>query len=200
MIYSITCFVLRILFRILFRFKIYGLENIPRRGSFIITPNHVSYLDPIAAGAFVPRKLDYIAKQELFKNKFFGWYFKKLRIIPIDRDKSPYSGMKELIRKIKKGDPIVIFPEGRRSNDGSFLEPEIGAAYLALKFNLSVIPAYVSGTKKALPKGAHFIRLGSVRTYYGKPKRYTMPAEGDRDRVYKEVSNKIMEEIKALQQ
>jgi len=198
MIYSITCFFLRIACRILFKCKIYGVENIPRKGSFIVAPNHVSHLDPIAVGVFVRRKYIYLAKKELFKNRFWGWYLRKLRIIPIDREKSPYSGMKETIRKIKNGDPLVIFPEGTRSDGKSFLEPETGAAYLALKFNLPVVPVYVKGTEKALPKGAHFIQLTPIKVYYGKPKRYQMPAEGDRYEAYKKVSRSIMEEIREL--
>lgn len=198
MIYSITCFFLRMLFRLLFKYKLYGLENIPQSGSFILTSNHVSFLDPIAVGAFVPRKLNYMAKKELFKNKYFGWYMRKVRTIPVDKETLAYGGMKEIIRRIRKGGPIVIFPEGTRSDGDSFLEPETGVAYLALKFNLSVVPAYVKGTENALPKNAHFIRLRPVRVYYGKPKRYQMPAEGNRDEVYKEISHKIMEEIGKL--
>ena len=198
MIYSITCFFLRVLFRILFRFKAYGMENLPKSSSFIIAPNHVSYLDPIAVGAFVPRKLNYIAKKELYKNRYFGWYMRKVRTIPVDKGTSVYGGMKEVIRKIQRGDPIVIFPEGTRSDGNSFLEPETGVAHLALKFNIPVVPVYIKGTENALPKDAHFIRLKPVRVYYGRPKRYQMSAEADKDKVYKEVSYKIMEEIKEL--
>ena len=198
MIYSITCFVLRMLCRVLFRYKSFGLENVPKQGSLIIVSNHVSHIDPIAVGAFIPRKLNYLGKKELFKGKFFGWYFDKLRIIPVDRNALAHSSLKKIMKKIKEGIPIVIFPEGTRSNGKSFREPEIGAAYFALKFNLPVLPAYAKGTEKALPKGARFIRLKPVRVYYGKPKRYHMPAGNDKNKVYKEVSREIMEEIKKL--
>ena len=198
MIYKITCFFLRLLFRVLFRYKAYGSENIPQSGSFIMTPNHVSFLDPIAAGAFVPLGLNYIAKKEVFKNKYFGWYVRKLRTIPVGREASAYAGMKEVIGKIRKGEPIVIFPEGTRGDGDSFLEPEIGAAFLALKFNLPVLPVYVKGSEKAFPKDARFIRLERVSVYYGEPKTYKMPAEGNKDEIYKEVSRRIMGEIKKL--
>ena len=200
MIYSITCFVLRILFRVLFRFKMYGVENIPKEGSCIIAPNHVSYLDPIAVGAFIRRPFNYIAKKELFKNRFFRWYFKRLRIIPVDREGSPYSGMKQVVKKIREGNPVVIYPEGTRSDGKSFLEPETGAAYLALKFNLPIVPAYVKGTDKALPRGAHWIKMNPVIVYYGKPKVYAMSAGMQKDDVYKKVSHEIMAEIKRLKE
>lgn len=198
MIYKITCFILRVLCRLLFSIKLYGLKNIPQKGSFIMASNHVSYLDPVIVGAFVPRELNYIARRSLFKNKFFGWYLKKIRAIPMDRSALAYSGMKEVIKRIRKGEPVVIFPEGTRSNGSFFLEPERGAAYLALKFNLPVVPVYVKGAAKALPKNARFIRLKPIRGYYGEPKRYEMPDKGDRDEIYKKVSYKIMEEIKKL--
>jgi 1-acyl-sn-glycerol-3-phosphate acyltransferase len=184
----------------LFNYKAYGTENIPQSGSFIMVSNHVSFLDPIAIGAFVPLPFNYIAKKELFEVRYFGWYFSKLRTIAVDTEGSAYSGMKEVIRRIKKGEPIVIFPEGTRGDGSSFLEPETGVAYLALKFGLPVLPVYVQGTEKALPIGAHFIRIRPVRAYYGKPKKYQLPDGMDKDAAYKEVSYKIMEEIKGLKE
>ena len=163
-----------------------------------MTPNHVSFLDPPAAGVFVPRKMNYMAKKELFKNKYFGWYMRKIRTIPVEEGALNYSSMKEIIKKIKEGIPIVIFPEGTRGDGDSFLEPGPGAAYLALKFNLPVVPVYVKGTEKALPKNAHFIRREPVSVFYGKPKIYHIPAGGDKDKIYREVSNKIMGEIGEL--
>ena len=198
MIYAITCFFLRVLYRLLFRYKAYGMENLPKSGSYIIAANHVSFLDPPAVGAFIPRKLNFPAKKELFKNKYFGWYMRKIRTIPIAEDAMSYGSVKELIGKVRGGIPLVIFPEGTRGDGDSFLDPEPGVAYFALKFNLPVVPVYVKGTEKALPRNARFIRLKPVRVYYGKPKRYEMPVGLDKDKAYREISYKIMEEIGKL--
>ena len=198
MIYWITCFFLRLLYRALFRYKVHGIENLPKSGSFIMAPNHVSFLDPPAAGISVPRKMNYLGKKELFSNRYFGWYMRKIRIIPMDRDDIGYGCIKEVIRKIKEGIPIVIFPEGTRGDGISFLEPEPGVAYFALKFDLSVVPTYVKGTEKAFPKNARFIRLKPISVFYGKPKKYEMPDGVDKDKAYKEISHEIMEEIGKL--
>ena len=198
MIYSITCFVLRVLYRVLFNYKAYGMENLHESGSFIIAPNHVSFLDPPAIGVFIRRKMNYIAKRDVFKGRFFGWYMRKLRTVPMDEGLLIYSGMKEIIKKIRQGIPIVIFPEGTRGDGEHFLEPGPGVAYFALKFDLPVVPAYVKGTEKAFPRDARFIRLAPVRVFYGKPKRYHMPAGTDKDKAYKKVANEIMDEIKEL--
>ncbi|MEA3305671.1 MAG: lysophospholipid acyltransferase family protein [Candidatus Omnitrophota bacterium] len=174
------------------------MENIPESGSFVMASNHVSYLDPLAIGAFVSRDLNFITKKELFKNRIFGWYFKKLRMIPVDRKGFAYAGMKKVIQMIKKGCPIAVFPEGTRSNGRVFLKPELGVGYFALKFNLPVLPVYVKGTEKALPLDASFITPHPVRVYYGKPKKYHVPPESSGERAYEEISYKVMDEIKEL--
>ena len=78
------------------------------------------------------------------------------------------------------------------------LEPESGVAYLAIKHNLPVVPAYVQGTGKFMPRGARCITPCAVRVYYGDPKVYHMEPGRNKDEIYKEVSRKIMDEIKAL--
>jgi len=200
MIYAITCFFLRILCRVAFRFKAYGMENVPKKGSFILAANHVSFLDPPAVGAFVTRKMNYIAKKELFKNRYFGWYMRKIRTIPMDKDNMSYGSMKEVVKKIQGGIPIVVFPEGTRGDGSAFLEPEPGAAFLALKFDLPVLPVYVKGTKKAMPEGVRSMRKEPVSVFYGKPKKYKMPDGCDKNEAYKKVSHEIMGEIKALKE
>lgn len=198
MIYWLTCFFLRIFFRLFSGYKAYGMENIPKRGSFILASNHVSFLDPLVIGSFVKRDLNYIAKKELFGNKFFAWYFRKLRIIPVDRDRASFSGMKEVFRNIKQGTSILIFPEGTRGDGDTFLEPEAGVAHLCLRFDIPVVPVYVKGTEKALPKKARFIKLERIKVYYGKPVAYKMPAGCDKDETYKKISHEIMGEIGEL--
>ena len=195
MIYWITCFVLRIVVDSLLIFKRHGVENIPEKGSFILVSNHVSHLDPIVAAVFIRRDISFLGKKGLFKNRFLGWYMRKIRVIPVDKEGSPYGGLKEIIKKIKEGVPIYIFPEGTRGDGTRFLEPEPGAAFLAVKFDLPVLPVYVQGTDKALPKHARRIKRVPVNVYYGKPKRYKMPAGKDKDAAYRHISLMMMEDI-----
>ncbi|MFA6143125.1 MAG: lysophospholipid acyltransferase family protein, partial [Candidatus Omnitrophota bacterium] len=99
-------FLLRIISRILFDHKSYGMENLPKKGSYIVACNHVSHLDPIVTGAFIKGKMNYIGKKELFEGRFWGWYMPKLRIICLDRE-APAKGMRDVIGLIKKGSPIL---------------------------------------------------------------------------------------------
>ncbi|MBU4488464.1 MAG: 1-acyl-sn-glycerol-3-phosphate acyltransferase [Candidatus Omnitrophica bacterium] len=187
------------LVRILCGVKHYGMENLPKKGSYMVACNHVSHLDAIAAGAFIKGNMNYMGKKELFEGRFWGWYMPKLNLINIDRD-APARGMREVIARIKKGQPIFIFPEGTRGDGSSFLEPEPGAAYLAIKHNLPVVPVYVKGTNIAFPKGARGITRHTVRVYYGESKVYHMPAGVSKNEGYKEVSRQIMNEIKLLKE
>jgi len=200
MIYWLTCFILRILVRTLLICKRHGVENIPENGSFILASNHVSHLDPVVSGAFIKRKLNYLGKKELFENRFLGWYMRKIRVIPVDKYGSPYKGLKQIIGKIREGIPIFVFPEGTRGDGTRFLGPEPGVGFLAVKFDLPVLPVYIEGTDKALPKHARRIKRVPVNVYYGRPKRYKMPAGSDKDAAYKEVSRQIMGEIGKLKE
>ena len=109
-------------------------------------------------------------------------------------------GIKQLVTLIRRGEVIAIFPEGTRSTGKDFLEPHIGAAYFALKFNIPVLPVYVRGTDSIWPKGAKKIRFHPVRVYYGKLKKYEMK-EGSKDEsIYADTSLDIMEEIRRIKE
>ncbi|MBN1871987.1 MAG: 1-acyl-sn-glycerol-3-phosphate acyltransferase, partial [Candidatus Omnitrophica bacterium] len=173
----------------------------PKKGSFIIASNHVSYLDPLAIGVFVPRSVHYLAKEELYKNRFFGWYMMNLNTIPVDRKGRSLKGMRKIVELIRKGEVIAVFPEGTRSDGKDFLQPQMGAAYFSLKFKVPILPVYVKGTDKVMPKGASKLRFNHISVYYGRIKRYSFEDwSGDRDEVYKRVSLDIMEEIKKIKE
>ena len=200
MIFNLTCFVLRVILRLLFRCRLYGIENIPRDSSFILVSNHVSYIDPFAVGVFVPRKLTFLAKKELYRNRLMNWYMRALRTIPIDRESLSVSSVKEVIATVKKGYPIGIFPEGARSDGPGLREPQAGAAYFALKCDIPVVAGYVKGTDKVLPRGRRFPRISPISVYYGSPKRYQMSEGGGKEESYRQVSYKIMDQIKELKE
>jgi len=198
MIYELTCFFLRIALKVFFSHRMVGTENIPAEGSFILCSNHVSHADPPALCVFVKRDLYYIAKEELVNVRFFGWYFSRLHLIPIDRTGRSIKGIKEVARKIKGGYPIVIFPEGTRSEGKGLLRPQAGAAYFALKFGIPVVPAYIKGTDQVLPKGAKRMKRAPITVFYGKPKFYSMDEDRGKEEVLRETSIDIMNEIAGL--
>ncbi|MFH1622084.1 MAG: lysophospholipid acyltransferase family protein [Candidatus Omnitrophota bacterium] len=199
MIYTITVGILFVLLKLFFSIKIEGAENIPAKGAFILASNHSSYLDPpiLAAGCYnysLGRRLNFLAKYELFERKLFGWYIGKLGAFPIKRNLGDIGAIRETLRRIKKGMPIVIFPEGERSPDGSIKEGFPGIAMLAVKTEIPIIPAYIKGAEEVLSVKQKAFKPHKIYVKYGKP--LFLYKEETKD--YLELTNKIMASIKEI--
>ena len=151
---------LHVFFLLYLRFKTGGLENIPRdsRG-VILAPNHASYLDPPAVAVAIKRHVAFMAKDYLFRKPVLGRALRWLGVLPIKTTKEDFRSVRELIRKLKQGYWIVVFPEGTRSSDGRFKEPEAGIGFLAMKSGAWVVPIYVGGAYEAFPRQSKWPHL-----------------------------------------
>ncbi len=149
--------------------KVMGRENIQKRGGFILAGNHVSYLDPIIFGIACPRSLNYMARDTLFKSHIFRWMLKKAHVFPLKQDVADFGAIKEALKRLKDGKGLVLFPEGTRSSDGRIGQGQEGVGFLARKSGVPVIPVYLDGTQKALPKGSKMIHRARLRVVFGRP-------------------------------
>lgn len=165
--YTIFRFICRVALIPFVGIKVFGRENIPEKGGFLIAANHRSYLDPVIIGVSCPRRLNYMAKAELFKNRIYALILKYSLAFPVKRGSTDLSAFKESIRRVRRGKGLLIFPEGTRQINGRFADPEPGVGFLAAKLNVPVIPAFVDGTDKALPHGAKFIRPAVITVRFG---------------------------------
>lgn len=178
--------------KVFFRMKVYGQENIPKKGGFILASNHVSYIDPPAVGAAANRRVKFMAREDLFSHPLLGWWLRNVEVIPVKRDSADLSALKAAMKILKQGRGLALFPEGRRSTDGKIGEPEPGIGFLAAKTGVPVIPTFVSGTEKALPKGAKKIKPHQVSVCFGKQILI------ERRMPYQDIANNIMQEIRHL--
>jgi len=192
MLYRLSKTLAQVLFKVLFRYEVKGRANIPSKGGFILASNHVSYLDPIAVGIASPREVSFMAKEELFVNSLLSWYLRKLGSFPVKRSSADLSATKEAIRRLQSGYGVVIFPEGSRRFDGGPTEPHAGIGLIASKAHVPIIPAFISGTDLALPKGAKFIRPRKINVNIGEQ----IPIE--RSVPYEEIAHKVMDNIRRL--
>lgn len=160
---AFKCFV-----NIFYKYKVIGAENIPDEGNVIIAANHKSNLDPIfVASAIKNRKIACIGKKELFKNKLLGSILDKLYVIPIDRDNPGISTIKTILKKIKEGYAIGIFPEGTRVKGEGFGEAKAGLALFAVKGKASVVPISIITNYKIFNKVTIYIdKPISFEEYY----------------------------------
>ncbi len=190
----------RILLRLLFRIRVKGAENIPRAGPFIIAPNHISFLDPVAVGAFVPRDLHYASRETLFDIPFLKWLLRICQSFPVRQNRPRPGTIKRILSIFKSGEGFLIFPEGTRSISGKLLRGNPGLGMLASVAAVPVIPTLIVGTEKALPIDAHWIRVEKVQVQFGKPV-FPTPVEKNRDRkhTYQALTDEVMKRIKGLQ-
>lgn len=139
--YKFVTTVLKCFSKTFYKFKVIGEENIPNEGNLIIAANHKSNLDPIfLASAVQNRQVAAVAKQELFKIKPLGYILKKLNGIPINREKPDVSTIKSILRAIKDGYILGIFPEGTRVKEPGFGQAKAGLSVFATKGKAQVVP------------------------------------------------------------
>jgi 1-acyl-sn-glycerol-3-phosphate acyltransferase len=179
--------------------KVYGKENVPEKGGVIIASNHISYLDPPIVGAALPRIATFLARKGLFDVPVLGWMIKR-SAFPIDRDNPKPSSIKEAVRRLKKGESIVLFPEGKRSETGDLLEARRGVDVIAKISKVTIVPTLLVGSDKALPLKAKWLKRANISVVFGKPIYYKTQDKSDEPngKVKDNISNTIMSAIGEL--
>ncbi len=167
-LYSIVIAVISLLARFIFRLKVSGIENIPVTGGVIIAANHLSYLDIPLLGYSLNRPANFIGKKELFTIPVVGSILRLLGGIPINREKTDRSAIREIMKKLKSGNVVVIYPEGTRSLNGRLQAGKHGVGFIVRMSCSKVVPAAIAGTDKAMPSGSWFIRPYPVTIRFGK--------------------------------
>lgn len=168
--------------KIYYRAEIIGLENIPKDEPLIFCGNHRNYLDPPLIVATAKRDIKFLAKEELYKNKFLaalGWVFEA---IPVKRDEKDISAIKTSLKDLKEGKCIALFPEGTRNGLEKGEKVKDGVAFFAVRSGAKVLPCGIKGGVKENRK---------VTIKYGKPLDYS-EYKGKKD---KETLEKITKEI-----
>lgn len=157
--YKVMRVIARPIIFLIVKFKIFNPNTLPKSGRILVVSNHVSGFDPICIGLGQKRPIRFIAKKELFENKFVNWFFHKLGAIPVDRDKNDVKAMKEFMRGLKNEEAMGIFIEGTRSRTGDFLEPKEGAALFAYQCDSNILPVCITKVGKR-----RIIRFGEIVT------------------------------------
>lgn len=184
------------IFRWILGVKVHGREHIPQKGAVLIAANHMSFIDPPLMGYAAKRESFFLAKEELFgQSKFFHWLIAYYNAIPIKRGKAfDMQLFKKTCRLIRKGQAIILFPEGTRSLEGVFLPFKTGVGMLALRYNVPVVPAYIKNTYR--PVGEWITRRSQVEVYFA-PALYPEGPSKNKE-AYEEFTLRVEREVYRL--
>ena len=169
--------------RAYFRMRRHGHRHIPHRGAVIIASNHRSFLDPFIVSACVHRPVYYVAKRELFRGRFQGWFLNGLGAFPIRRGEADEDSMTTARILLERGEALLIFPEGTRTRRADLGPPRRGVGRLALETGAPVVPIVLCGTDRV--RRGWRIRPVKVRAWCSDPLRFerldTVTSQAARD-------------------
>lgn len=155
--------------RIFFRIEFHGVENIPAEGACIITPNHVTYVDPLWVSIPVKRRIHYMAWDRLFEIPVMGFIMRKFGAFPLKLESIDSKAQRRAAELMRRGGALVIFPEGGRSKTGRIMAFKMGAFRLALVHGATIVPVTIHGGYAIWPVGRLLPRPGRVTVTYHPP-------------------------------
>ncbi|MBW3536931.1 MAG: 1-acyl-sn-glycerol-3-phosphate acyltransferase [Actinobacteria bacterium] len=155
--------------RFWWRLEVRGSEHLPREGAFILAPVHRSNADTFVTAALTRRRLRYMGKHTLWKYRLPGKFFNALGGFPVRRGAPDREALRKCAEVLAGGEPLVVFPEGTRKSGPEIHEMQEGAAYLAARWHVPIVPVGIGGTEDALVKGSKRVRRVKVSVIAGPP-------------------------------
>lgn len=182
--------------------EIVGLEHVPRDTPAIITPNHLSFIDSIVMPLDIPRPVYFLGKFEYFASWRTRWFFSALGVVPTyrsggDRSEDSLNAGSALL---DSGALLGIYPEGTRSPDGQLYRGKTGAARLALRTGVPIIPCGIAGTREVMPEGSRALHRGRVTVTFAPPVDLQAYGDGDDPQLLRAATDVIIEQIRAITQ
>ena len=151
----------------LWKFRVFGLENIPAKGGVLLASNHQSYLDPVLVAMVLPREMHFMARRTLFRNPAFRAIIAGYNAFAIERDTADVKGVNSAIARLEAGNILLVFPEGTRTGNGS-IGPMKPVGVIAERAAVPIVPVLIQGAYEVWPKGRLIPRLGTISVAFGK--------------------------------
>ncbi|HEY49003.1 MAG TPA: 1-acyl-sn-glycerol-3-phosphate acyltransferase [Dehalococcoidia bacterium] len=189
---------MRTLLIALTRWRVEGKENVPRTGPLIIVSNHLNLIDPPLLGASVPRRINFMAKQELFESTFSRLVVENYGAFPVRRGQLDRKAVRNALEQLHQGGVLGIFPEGKRSHDSQLQAAQLGASLLASRSGVPIVPVGIYGSERVRGVSSVLFQRPRITVTIGRP--FILPSDRDkptRSRLIQH-SDLIMERIAEL--
>jgi 1-acyl-sn-glycerol-3-phosphate acyltransferase len=185
---------------VFWRVRVKGRKNIPATGAFVLAPVHRSNIDTILMGCVTRRRLRYMGKDSLWKARWAAWLLTALGGFPVHRGTADREALRLGEEAIHSGEPLVIFPEGTRRSGTVVKDLFEGAAFIALRAGVPIIPVGIGGSEQAMPKGAKGVRPVKIGLVIGSPIEPPVRQPGGRGsrRQVHELTERLEVELQAL--
>ena len=179
------------------RWHVIGKENVPRHGPLLVVANHINEADPPLLGVSIPRKMVFMAKEELFRSRLTGYFIGGFGAFPVRTGKVDRRALRRAKEVLQDNLALAIFPEGTRSHSGKMQAALPGSALIALSCGATILPVGITGTDKI--KGlAWMFRRPRISVNIGQP--FNLPSIEGREikTLLTELTDLIMRRIAAL--
>lgn len=166
-LHKIIQFIIRVIFSALYRVEVTDSYKVPRKGKLIICSNHISYVDPVVIGAFIPRCIYFMAKKELYSSRFLASLITFLNAFPVNRHTLDRKAFNTSFEVLRDENALGLFPEGTRSTDGILREGKKGIGFISAFSNTPILPVALSGTNKIIQKPHKRVFFPKIRLIVG---------------------------------
>lgn len=177
-----------------------GLRNIPLEGPALLVANHESFLDPLMVGSASPRRLAFLARKTLFRNRVFRLFISSLDSVPVDQEGFAREGLQTIIERLKLGKAVLIFPEGERTWTGKMNRMKPGVHLLIKRVEMPIVPVGIAGAFEAWPRTKSCPKFAplfapandhTVSVVFGRPYSSTHYKGWERERVLLDLYDRI---------
>jgi 1-acyl-sn-glycerol-3-phosphate acyltransferase len=189
-VYALVWTLCSTVLRVFFGLRTYGRSNVPRTGGLVLAVNHQSFLDPVVVGCGLTRPVHYMGRDTLFRGGL-GALIRALNSFPVKRGGADRGAVKEFIRRVRLGHPVMLFAEGTRTHDGRLGVIMPGAGGIAVRAGAPVVPTYIDGAFDAWPRHRKLPEMARLSITYGRP----IPVERLPDETKREQQQRVRAEI-----
>ncbi len=198
LLYRIVIATVKFYFTIFYRHRVYGLEHFCK-GSAIIAPNHLSFLDPPVIAISAPQEVHFLARATLFKPAWFGRFIAAVNTHPVSGNAGDVKVFKEIGAILKEGNKVILFPEGTRSYEDRLGTIKPGIALLLARAECVIIPAYIKGTFEIWGRERRFPKLwGRTACVFGRPIQWSMFSHLEKKQAQQALAVSLTKAIEAL--